>query len=142
MEIIFGFVYKYFFDALVVLGFGIISKVALRYFSNDRWETIKETVLTSMLWAEEQFGIGHGDEKWTKAWQKIVELLQKKGIKLSEKEIPVVTDIMKSKIPEINSITYSALPPEASLEREVFISTPKYKALIDRLKEKHSVGKE
>ncbi|RXG64091.1 hypothetical protein ES695_14175, partial [Candidatus Atribacteria bacterium 1244-E10-H5-B2] len=99
MELILGFIYKYFFDALIVLGFGIVSKVALRYFSHDRWETIKETVLTSMLWAEEQFGIGHGDEKWTKAWRKIVELLLKKGIKLSEKEIPIVNDIMKSNIP-------------------------------------------
>ncbi|GAI77736.1 unnamed protein product, partial [marine sediment metagenome] len=120
----------------------IISKVALKYFSNDRWETIKETVLTSMLWAEEQFGIGHGDEKWTKAWQKIIELLQKKGIKLSEKEIPLVTDVMKSNIPEINSITYSALPPEATLERKILSSTPEYKKLIDQLKKKYPVGKE
>ena len=137
MELVLGFIYKYFFDALIVLGFGIVSKIALRYFSNDRWETIKETVLTSMLWAEEQFGIGHGDEKWTKAWRKIVELLLKKGIKLSEKEIPIVNDIMKSNIPKINSITYSALPPEATLERDILKSTPEYKKLADILRKKH-----
>jgi Asp-tRNA(Asn)/Glu-tRNA(Gln) amidotransferase A subunit family amidase len=137
MELVLGFIYKYFFDALIVLGFGIVSKIALRYFSNDRWETIKETVLTSMLWAEEQFGIGHGDEKWTKAWKKIIELLQKKGIKLSEKEIPLVSDIMKSNIPKINSITYSALPPEATLERDILKSTPEYKKLADILRKKH-----
>ncbi|MBA7485446.1 hypothetical protein ES705_49692 [subsurface metagenome] len=137
MELVLGFIYKYFFDALIVLGFGIVSKIALRYFSNDRWETIKETVLTSMLWAEEQFGIGHGDEKWTKAWNKIIELLQKKGIKLSEKEIPLVSDIMKSNIPKINSITYSALPPEATLERDILKSTPEYKKLADILRKKH-----
>ncbi|GAJ05895.1 unnamed protein product, partial [marine sediment metagenome] len=48
-----------------------------------------------------------------------------------------VTDIMKSNIPEINSITYSALPPEASFERNILKSTPEYKKLADILRKKH-----
>lgn len=142
MEVILGFISKYFFDSLVVLGFAIVSKVALKYFSNDRWETIKETILTAMLWSEETFGIGHGQEKWTKAWQKIVELLQKKGITLSDKEIPIVTDIMKSNVPEINSITYSSLPLVAREERDIPKALPGYKALSDKLKAKYAESKE
>lgn len=142
MEIIFGFISKYFFDSLVVLGFALVSKLALKYFSNDRWETIKETILTSMLWAEETFGIGQGQEKWSKAWQKIVELLQKKGITLSDKEIPIVTDIMKSNVPEINSITYSALPDASKVERLIEKDPKAWQKMVDNLKLKYPESEE
>ena len=141
MGLITGLISNYLLSAALAIIVGVFLKVCIRYFGNDRTAKIKETILTSMLWAEEQFGIGHGDEKWTKAWQKIVELLQKQGIKLTEKEIPVVTDIMKSNVPKINEITYNALPPEATLERKIFTSTPEYKVLVDRLRKKYPVDK-
>lgn len=138
MEMIFNFISKYFLDSLVVLGFGIISKVALKYFSNDRWEVIKENILIAMLWAEETFGLGHGQEKWTKAWQKIVELLKKKGITLTDKEITTVTDMMKSNIPVINSISYSAVPEVIREQRDLPMRSPEIQKLLDDLRKKHS----
>jgi hypothetical protein len=138
MSVIFSFISKYFLDSLIVIAFGIITKIGLKYFSNDRWETIKEMVLTAMLWAEETYGIGTGQEKWTKAWQKIIELLQAKGITLSEKEVPIITSLMKATVPEINQITYSALPDEAKDERVIANPDPSYKALIDKLRAKYN----
>jgi len=78
MSFLINFISNNFLNGLVVAVFGIISKVALKYFSNDRWEIIKENILVAMLWAEETYGLGHGQEKWQKAWQKIIELLEKK----------------------------------------------------------------
>jgi hypothetical protein len=137
MEIIFTFIGKYFFDSLIVLGFGIVSKVALKYLSNSRWESIKEIVLTSMLWAEETFDLGHGQEKWTKAWQKIILLLKKKGIVLKEKEISFVTDMMKSNVPIINSITYSTVPEVIRELRDVPGRSPEIKKLLDKMQKKN-----
>jgi len=142
MEIILGFVGKYFLEAIVVISFGIVSKVALKYLSSERWLTIKEMTLTAMLWAEETYGIGNGGQKWTKAWQKIIVLLKTKGITIKDKEIPLVTDLMKSNIPEINSLTYSALPKVATVKRDILNSTPEYQKLANILKKKHDKGKE
>jgi len=137
MGTILAFVSKYFFDSLIVVGFGIISKLALKYLSNDRWEVIKENILIAMLWAEETFGLGHGQEKWNKAWQKIVELLEQKGIVLKEKEIRVVTDMMKANVPVINSITYSTVPEVVRELRDVPRESPEIKKLIDDLRKKY-----
>jgi len=141
MEIILAFVSKYFFDSLIVLGFGIISKLALKYLSNDRWEVIKENILIAMLWAEETFGLGHGQEKWNKAWQKIEELLKNKGIILNEKEIQTVTDMMKANVPVINSITYSTVPEVVRELRDVPRESPEVKKLIDGLRKKYQKKK-
>jgi len=141
MEIILAFVSKYFFDSLIVLGFGIISKLALKYLSNDRWEVIKENILIAMLWAEETFGLGHGQEKWNKAWQKIEELLKNKGIILNEKESQTVTDMMKANVPVINSITYSTVPEVVRELRDVPRESPEVKKLIDGLRKKYQKKK-
>jgi len=137
MEIIFGFVYKYFFDALIVLAFGLFTKVAITYFGNDRTLKIKDTVLLAMLWAEEQFGIGGGDEKWTVAWNKIVELLEKQKISLKPKEIPAITDLMKSNIPEINALVYNTLPEKSKVEKEHRLRSPEMIARIKELRKKY-----
>jgi len=142
MSLIFSFVYKYFFDAIIVTAFAIVSKFALRYFSNDRWKTIKDTILTAMLWAEETYGLGSGDEKWQKAWKKIIELLSQKGIKLKEKETSLVTDIMKSNIPEINSLVYSTLSEEDLKIRAFKRRSDEAKILLEELKKKYPEGKE
>ena len=137
MEIILTFIGKYFMEALVVLGFGIVSKVALKYFDNDRWEAIKENILIAMLWSEETFGLGHGQEKWSKAWQKLIELLKNKGIVLSEKEIRTVTDMMKANVPVINSISYSTVPEVVRELREIPGRSPKMKKLLEDLRKKN-----
>ena len=124
-------------EAIVVLAFGMVSKVALKYFSNDRWEVIKENILVAMLWAEEMYGLGHGQEKWNKAWQKIIKLLEKKGIKLKDKEISIVTDMMKANIPVINSITYSTVPEVVRELREIPDRSPEMKKLIEKMRKKH-----
>ena len=62
---------KFLLEGLIALavsvGFGFLKNK----WGNDRAETIKEALLTAMLWAEEEFGIGHGDEKWEEAWNKL-----------------------------------------------------------------------
>jgi len=138
MGTVIDFVSKYFLESLVVLGFGILSKIALKYFSNDRWEVIKENILIAMLWAEETFGLGQGQEKWNKAWQKIIELLEKKGITLTEKEITTVTDMMKANVPVINSISYSSVPEVVREIRNVPTRSPEITKLIEALRKKHS----
>lgn len=137
MEIILSFAYKYFFDALIVVAFGGFTKVLLTYFGNDRATKIKETVLIAMLWAEEQFGIGTGDQKWTVAWAKIIELLQRQGIKLATKEISFVTDLMKSNIPDINSLVYNTLPEQSKQIRELRLRTPETVSQVKQLRQKY-----
>jgi len=137
MGIILSFASKYFMEAIVVLAFGMVSKVALKYFSNDRWEVIKENILVAMLWAEEMYGLGHGQEKWQKAWQKIIKLLEKKGIKLKDNEISIVTDMMKANVPVINSITYSTVPEVVRELREIPDRSPETKKLIEKMRKKH-----
>jgi len=107
-----------------------------------RWKTIKDTILTAMLWAEETYGLGSGDEKWQKAWKKIIELLSQKGIKLKEKETSLVTDIMKSNIPEINSLVYSTLSEEDLKIRAFKRRSDEAKILLEELKKKYPEGKE
>jgi hypothetical protein len=138
MSFLINFISNNFLNGLVVAVFGIISKVALKYFSNDRWEIIKENILVAMLWAEETYGLGHGQEKWQKAWQKIIELLEKKGIKLKEKEISLVTDMMKSNVPVINSITYSTVPEVTRELREAPKRHPEIQTIIEKLRKKRA----
>lgn len=137
MSILFSFIYKYFFDAILVFAVAMFSKSLINQFGNERGEKIKETILAGMLWAEENLGLGGGNEKWKKAWEKIQELLGQQGITLKEKEISYVSSLMKSHIPEINSITYSSLPEAAILARNIKTSSPSTKLLLDLLREKY-----
>jgi hypothetical protein len=132
-----GFLGKYFFEAVLVFAVGMFTSALIKQFGNERAIKTKEAILTGMLWAEEAFGLNNGDEKWTKAWQKIKELLQVQGITLKEKEIPYVTTLMKANVPEINAISYSS-QPEAVIEARFLSSSPKeYQATIDELRKKY-----
>jgi hypothetical protein len=136
--IIFAFLYKYFFAIILTYVVGMFSKALIKDFGNDRATKIKETILSAMLWAEEQFGIGNGTQKWEEAWKKIRELLAVQGITLSTSEIPVVETLMKANVPQINAITYSALP-EADLQvRKIKNRTPEAILLIEELKKKYT----
>jgi hypothetical protein len=142
LAIIFGFVYKYFFDAVIIFAVGMFTKALIKEFGNDRALKIKEAILQAMLFAEEKWGIGSGDQKWSEAWKKIIDLLGKQGIVLQTKEISYVQDLMKSAVPEINAITYSALPDDLKTTRNVKIAVPEVKALLAKLREKYPETKE
>jgi len=140
VAIIFAFVYKYFFAIILTYVVGMFSKALVKKFGADRATVIKETILSAMLWAEQEFGIGHGNQKWEAAYKKIVELLQAQGIFLTTEEVPVVETLMKSNIPEINAKTYSALPKEVLQVREIKGISPEAKLLVEKLKEKYPVN--
>lgn len=141
MSIILSFVYAHFFEAIALFLFGLITKFLLKTFGKDRADAIKDAILTAMLYAEETFGIGHGDEKWSKAWQEIVKILQAQGIKLSEKEIQAVTVMMKATVPEVNSMVYSALPEAVKSTRAITYRTVDTQKIVNNLKSKHKVKK-
>ena len=141
MSLVLGFAYKYFFEAILVFLTGMITKYLIKQFGKERAQAIRDAVLTAMLYAEETFGIGHGDEKWSKAWQTIIKLLKDQGITLTEKEIVNTTTLMKSTVPEVNAITYSALPNELKCTRDICFMSVGGKKLMDELKKKHKVKK-
>jgi len=135
--LIFNFIYKYFFDALIVFIVGMFSKALIKQFGNDRAEKIKDTIWEAMLWAEETFGIGNGSEKFKAAWNKIKDLLKVQNIKLKSSEEQYVRELMLSHVPEINSITYSAMPEKVISNRPSFTRSPEITVLINKLKNKH-----
>jgi len=136
MTIIFAFVYKYFFTALITFGVAMFSKYLIKQFGNDRATKIKETILAAMLWAEQEFGLGTGSEKWEEAWKKIRELLLTQGITLTTDETSTVETLMKANVPQINALVYSALPEKALQERAV--RSTEVTNTIAKLKEKYA----
>lgn len=138
---ILSFIVAHFSEALLVVALGMFSKALTRQFGEDRSRKIKETILSAMLWAEEQFGIGHGSQKWTSAWNKIIEMLQKQGITLKNSEIKYVQDLMKSNVPEVNEITYRSLPEKAR-EARLIMRSPEITNAIKKLKNKYPTSKE
>jgi len=95
----------------VSIGFGFLKNKL----GNDRTETIKEALLTAMLWAEEEFGIGQGDKKWEEAWNKLLEILENKKIILKAEETRELQSMMKANIHRVNSEHY-----ESILKKEAF----------------------
>jgi len=128
---------KYLSGALLTILVGVFTKISLKYFGNDRTQTIKETILTAMLWAEETYGIGTGDEKWNEAWNKIQELLALKNIKLSAKEKELAKVEMKSNVPEINAVSYSSIPEIILQKRMIVRRKQETTDAINSLKKKH-----
>jgi hypothetical protein len=129
---------KYLTGALLTILVGVFTKISLKYFGNDRTQTIKDAIITAMLYAEETFGMGHGNEKWTEAWQKLLELLQTKGIKLTPKEITSAKIEMKANVPEVNSIAYTAKIDKTISKRETYKLNEETQNMVDILKAKHS----
>jgi hypothetical protein len=62
-----------------------------------------------MLWAEEELGIGNGNQKWDVAWKKLIEILADKNIKLRKSEENAVKTMMKANVGKINKQTYDIL---------------------------------
>ena len=63
---------KYLFNALLLaivsIGYGFLKNKL----GEDRANTIKEALLTAMLWAKEELGIGNGNQKWEEALKKLI----------------------------------------------------------------------
>jgi len=134
--VIFNFIYKYFFAALVTYVVGMLTKALAKQFGNDRAAKIKEAILAAMLWAEQELGLGTGKEKWEEAWKKIRELLEAQGITLTTNETSTVEVLMQANVPRINALTYSALPEEVKQIRAA--RSAEVTSIINKLKEKYA----
>ena len=106
MNILFS---KFLLEGLLVLAVSIGFGFLRNKLGNDRAETIKKALLTAMLWAEEEFGIGQGDKKWEEAWNKLLEILKDKKIYLKAQETRELKTLMKANIHRVNREYYDSL---------------------------------
>ena len=140
MSMVINFVLKYFMEGIIIAAIGIATKFLSKFMSIDRIAQIKEGVLTAMLYAEEAYGIGQGDEKWQLAWKKLIEILQQQGIEMSEKEMEMASIIMKANVPVVNEVTYKTAPEaevKAHVEKLKVTRTPEMIKMIENLKNKY-----
>jgi len=100
---------KYLLNALLLSVVSIFYGFLKNKLGEDRAGTIKDAILAAMLWAEEELGIGNGNQKWETAWKKLIEILADKNISLRKSELATVKTIMKSNIGRINKQTYDIL---------------------------------
>ena len=100
---------KYLLNALLLSLVSIFYSFLKNKLGEDRASTIKEAILAAMLWAEEELGIGNGNQKWDVAWKKLIEILADKNIKLRKSEEKVVKTMMKANVGRINKQTYDIL---------------------------------
>jgi hypothetical protein len=109
---------KYLFNALLLamvsIGYGFLKNKL----GEERANTIKEAILSAMLWAEEELGIGNGNQKWEEAWKKLIEILADKKIQLKKSEEKAVKTIMKANVGRINQQTYDILSKRKLLKDE------------------------
>ena len=100
---------KYFLNALLVSVVSIFYSFLKNKLGEDRATVIKEAILSAMLWAEEELGIGNGDKKWDIAWGKLIEILADRNIRLRKSEENVVKTMMKANVGKINQEKYDLL---------------------------------
>ena len=100
---------KYLLNALLLSLVSIFYSFLKNKLGEDRASTIKEAILSAMLWAEEELGIGNGNQKWEIAWKKLIEILADKNIKLRKSEEKTVKTMMKANVGRINKQTYDIL---------------------------------
>ena len=100
---------KYLLNALLLSLVSISYSFLKNKLGEDRASTIKEAILSAMLWAEEELGIGNGSQKWDVAWKKLIEILADKDISLRKSEEKAVKTMMKANVGRINQQTYDIL---------------------------------
>ena len=100
---------KYLLNALLLSLVSIAYSFLKNKLGEDRAGTIKEAILSAMLWAEEELGIGNGNQKWEIAWKKLIEILADKNIKLRKTEEKAVKIMMKANVGKINKQNYDIL---------------------------------
>ena len=107
---------KYLLNALLLSLVSIFYSFLKNKLGEDRASTIKEAILSAMLWAEEELGIGNGGKKWEIAWKKLIEILADKNIRLRKSEEKVVKTMMKANVSRISQQTYDVLLKRKSLK--------------------------
>ena len=100
---------KYLLNALLLSLVSIGYSFLKNRLGEDRAGTIKEAILSAMLWAEEELGIGNGNQKWEIAWKKLIEILADQNISLRKSEEKAVKTLMKANVGKINQQTYDVL---------------------------------
>jgi len=100
---------KYLLNALLLSLVSIFYSFLKNKLGEDRASTIKDAILSAMLWAEEELGIGNGEKKWDIAWKKLIDILADKNIKLRKSEEKVVKTMMKANVGKINQQKYDLL---------------------------------
>ena len=100
---------KYLLNTLLLSLVSIFYSFLKNKLGEDRASTIKEAILSAMLWAEEELGIGNGGKKWETAWKKLIEILADKNINLRKSEEKAVKVMMKANVGKINKQTYDIL---------------------------------
>ena len=112
------FLSKYLLNALLLSLVSIAYSFLKNKLGEDRASTIKDAILSAMLWAEEELGIGNGSQKWEIAWKKLIEILADKNIKLRKSEEKVVKTMMKANVGRINKQTYDILSKRKLLKNK------------------------
>jgi len=100
---------KYLLNALLLSLVSIGYSFLKNRLGEDRAGTIKEAILSAMLWAEEELGIGNGSQKWEIAWKKLIEILADQNISLRKSEEKTVKTMMEANVGRINQQTYDIL---------------------------------
>jgi len=100
---------KYLLNALLLSLVSIGYSFLKNRLGEERAGTIKEAILSAMLWAEEELGIGNGNQKWEIAWKKLIEILADKNISLRKSEEKAVKVMMKANVGRINQQTYDVM---------------------------------
>ena len=100
---------KYFLNALLVSVVSIFYSFLKNKLGDDRATVIKEAILSAMLWAEEELGIGNGEKKWDIAWGKLIEILADRNIRLRKSEENAVKTMMKANVAKVNQQKYDML---------------------------------
>ena len=109
---------KYLLNALLLSLISIFYSFLKNKLGEDRASTIKEAILSAMLWAEEELGIGNGGKKWETAWKKLIEILADKNINLRKSEEKAVKVMMKANVGKINKQTYDILSKRKLLKEK------------------------
>ena len=107
---------KYLLNALLLSFVSIFYSFLKNKLGEDRASTIKDAILSAMLWAEEELGIGSGSQKWDIAWKKLIEILADKNIKLRKSEEKVVKTMMKANVMKVNRERYDVLLKKKKLK--------------------------
>jgi len=100
---------KYFLNALLISLVSIFYSFLKNKLGEDRAGTIKDAILSAMLWAEEELGIGNGSQKWEIAWKKLIEILADKNIRLRKSEEKTVKAMMKANVGRVNQQRYDVM---------------------------------
>jgi len=100
---------KYLLNALLLSLVSIAYSFLKNRLGEERAGTIKEAILSAMLWAEEELGIGNGSQKWDVAWKKLREILADKNISLRKSEEKAVKVMMKANVGKVNKQTYDVM---------------------------------